>query len=102
MAIKPDDCIVPYGKLVRWVQNGNSYRDYKLVYDVAYLENFNTHCMELFRVVKQPEIGTRDKIRDEELAKFNAVYKTHKKGADRDYIKFKSHADLTYFVMRWA
>jgi len=99
MAIKPNDCIVPYGKLVRWVSgpNGTSWRNIELQHDVAYLKNFDEHVSALSKQSREIEYL----IRDRELAKFNATFKTHRTNSDNNYIKFGSHADLTFFILKW-
>lgn len=98
MAIKPNDCIVPYGKLVRWVRTGRSVWDTKREYDEKYLENFDDHVYDL---VRKQNIDA-EIIRGDELKKFGATYRPNRTNYEKTYIKFRTHADLTFFILRWA
>lgn len=102
MAIKPNDCIVPYGKLYRWVQTGNGMWDTELQFDVVYLKKFNDHIANAFRAQRPQFSKSPNQIRDDELRKYNATFKQHRADTTKDYIKFNSHEDLTYFILMWS
>jgi hypothetical protein len=102
MAIKPDDCIVPYGKLVHYVSTGKGIWEYKYQYDVEYLRKFDEHVAKVLKKADHTIMNIRSIVRNRELAMFNAVYKSHKTNNSKDYIKFNTHADLTLFMLRWS
>ena len=101
MAIKPNDCVIKIEDLVvgyDHIKNWAHGTDKIPVYE-TYWTNFLQHVKET--TDEKAGWDAYDKNFVRELTKFNAVYKNTKKWQDR-YIKFKSHSDLTYFVLRWA
>lgn len=101
MAIKPDDCVIKIKDLVIGFETAVDWRgrnEQVSVYE-PYWTNFLAHVKETTNY----KLGwdAYDKHFEKELKKFNATYKNTKKWDDR-YIKFKSHSDLTFFILRWA
>ena len=107
MAIKPDDCIVPYGKLKCWSPYSQGSWDGEWVYKAPYLEKFDKHISQLAKDNRYLQnndwrFSLTDKLRDQELAKFKAVFKKHKTDSTKSYIKFKSYSALTMFILKWS
>lgn len=102
MAIKPNDCVI---KIEDLVIGSETVRDWDgrpktvPVYE-SHWTNFLQHVKDTTDW-KTNTWNAYDKNFEQQLAKFNAAYKQTKKYNDR-YIKFKSHSDLTFFVLRWA
>ena len=101
MAIKPNDCVI---KLKDLVVGYEPYRDQYGMHDERPV--FEPYWNRFLQHVKDTtdwttEWNAYDLNFERQLNKFNATYKLTKKYEDR-YIKFKTHADLTYFVLRWS
>ena len=100
MAIKPNDCVIKLKDLVvkteRVVDRGQIIEK---EHYAKYWENFLKHVANTTDWASGWDAQNRNL--KAELAKFNAIYKETKKSADR-YIKFKTHKDLTMFVLRWS
>jgi hypothetical protein len=109
MAIKPNDCIIRIEDLVIGIREGIdpwTGRDVVVTQYEQYWENFCEHVNKLSKKVdtknwKDWRVTPENMIYEQELARFGAVHKETKKFADR-YVKFKTHADLTMFVLRWS
>lgn len=106
MAIKPNDCIIKVEELVIGYEDALDMFGRKSIvpkYE-RYWTNFCRHTDELKKDINwgvpQPT-DPYQKIMDDELAKYGAVFKRTKvyKG---NYIKFKSHKHLTMFVLKWS
>jgi hypothetical protein len=101
MAIKPNDCIIKLKDLeIGFETKSDWYGELKRspVYE-TYWANFLAHVKET--TDWKSGWDAYDKNFERQLAKFNASFKQTKNYDDR-YIKFKSHSDLTFFVLRWS
>jgi hypothetical protein len=101
MAIKPNDCVIRIKDLEIGVEktlNWDGSRIEVPVYD-RYWTNFLEH-VKTTTDWKSGGWNAYDINFAGQMAKYNAVYKQTKKYDER-YIKFKSHRDLTYFVLKW-
>ena len=101
MAIKPGDCIIRIKDLVidyEVIKDWEGRNKQVEVYE-PYWTNFLKHVKDTTDY--KSEWDAYYKNLERQLNKFNATYKVTKKYDDR-YIKFKTHADLTFFVLRWA
>jgi hypothetical protein len=101
MAIKPNDCIIKIKDLeidyiitAKW-DGGQNQTPIFEPYWSKFLEHVNNSTD------KGAGWDAYDKNFEQQLKKFNATYKQTKKWDDR-YIKFKTHSDLTFFVLRWS
>jgi hypothetical protein len=101
MAIKPNDCVIKLNDLIIDYKTDLDWdgRKRKVPVNAAYWENFLQYVKDT--TDWKSELDAYDKNFVRQLAKFNATYKETKNYDDR-YIKFKSHSDLTFFVLRWA
>lgn len=101
MAIKPNDCVIKIKDLEVGVEiiKGWDGRNKEVPVYEPYWANFLQHVK--ITCPQRVDMYTYDDHFVSELAKFNAVMKETKKWDDR-YIKFKSHKDLTFFVLRWS
>jgi hypothetical protein len=100
MAIKPNDCVIRLKDLEIGVETINDAGMYVQVpVFETYWNNFSRHVKDT--TDWKSGWDAYDKNFVKQLAKFNATYKNTKKYEDR-YVKFKSHSDLTFFVLRWA
>lgn len=100
MAIKPNDCVIKIKDLEIGFEIKLDYgRKQEVIVYEPYWSNFLAHVNKTTDV----KLGwdAYDKHFEKELKKLNAIYKNTKKWDDR-YIKFKSHSDLTFFILRWA
>lgn len=101
MAIKPNDCVIKLKDLevgFDIVKDWEGRPKQVPVYE-TYWANFLEHVKST--TDWKSEWDAYDKNFERQLLKFNAIYKQTKKWDDR-YIKFKSHKDLTFFVLKWA
>lgn len=101
MAIKPNDCVIKLKDLVVGYEpyrDQYGMRDERPVFE-PYWNRFLQHVKDT--TDWKTEWNAYDLNFERQLNKFNATYKLTKKYDDR-YIKFKTHADLTYFVLRWS
>lgn len=100
MAIKPNDCVIRIKDLEIGVDT--IYVDGRSVEATVYETYWSNFC-EHVKITTDWYSGwdAYDKNFEKQLAKFNATYK-QTKNYDERYIKFKSHKDLTFFVLRWA
>lgn len=101
MAIRPNDCVIKLKDLeVGFETKTDWYGELKRspVHE-PYWANFLAHVKE----TTDWNSGWQayDKNFEKQLAKFDATYKQTKKYDER-YIKFKTHSDLTFFVLRWS
>jgi hypothetical protein len=99
MAIKPNDCVIRLKDLEIGTKTiYYSGRNVEVPIYEQYWKNFLDHI-----AAKTDISGHWYDPHDFEkhLSKFNAIFKNTKKYDDR-YIKFKSHKDLTFFVLRWS
>jgi hypothetical protein len=99
MAIKPNDCVIRLKDLEIGTETiYYSGKNVEVPVYEPYWKNFLDHIS-----AKTDISGYWYDPHDFEgqLAKFNATYKNTKNWDDR-YIKFKSHKDLTFFVLRWS
>lgn len=96
MAIKPDDCIIKIRDLEIGV---DADTDDNIIKYEPYWENF----LRYVRDTTGSDMGwdAYNKNFEKQLKKFNATYKNTKKWDDR-YVKFNTHGDLTYFVLKWS
>lgn len=101
MAIKPNDCVIKIEDLVVGYETvpDDRRRPQTIPVYETYWTNFLIHVKDT--TDWKAEWDAYDKNFVRQLAKFNATYKRTKKYDDH-YIKFKSHSDLTFFVLRWA
>jgi hypothetical protein len=101
MAIKPNDCVIKIEDLVVGSETVKDWRgrDGQVAVYEPYWANFLAHVKETTDY--QTGWDAYDRNFEQQLAKFNATFKNTKKWDDR-YVKFKSHKDLTFFVLRWA
>ena len=101
MAIKPNDCVIKIENLIIGYEpcrgQFSEHTSERPVYE-PYWANFLEHVERT--CPQRVNMYTYDNHFVSELAKFNAVMKETKKWDDR-YIKFKTHSDLTFFVLRW-
>lgn len=106
MAVKPHDCIIRVNDLIVGYQDGVDMFGRK---DIApryeqYWTNFCRHTDQLQNQIDWSRPQPKDpyqKIMDDELAKYGAVFKRTKEYKG-NYIKFKTHKHLTMFIMRWS
>ena len=101
MAIRPNDCVIKLKDLViRYERYFDQYGqfDERPVFE-PYWAKFLQHVKDTtdWKSGRNPY----DENFEYQLSKFNATYKQTKNWADR-YIKFKTHADLTFFVLKWS
>lgn len=109
MAIKPNDCVIKIADLVVGTKKAIDLwngKDIEVTEYEKYWENFNDHVNKLTKAVditgwKNWKVTPRDMVYTQELKKFGAVHKETKDYND-SYIKFKSHAHLTMFVLRFS
>jgi hypothetical protein len=102
MAIKPDDCVIRLKDLeigTDTVSDRFGRPQEVSVYE-PYWANFLSHVKETTDW-KSGGWNEYDINFEKQLAKFNAVFKNTKKYDER-YVKFKSHKDLTFFMLRWS
>ena len=101
MSIKPNDCVIKLKDLV--VERKRVFDQYGEIYDQENYVNYWTNFLKHVSETTDRELGWNayDKNMSAQLAKFNAIYKETKKPEDR-YIKFKTHKDLTLFVLKWS
>jgi hypothetical protein len=101
MAIKPNDCVIRIKDLEIGVE---TITDYGKSVEVTVYEKYWTNFLRHVKDTTDWKAGgwnAYDKNFEQQLAKFNATFKNTKKYDER-YIKFKSHSDLTFFVLRWS
>lgn len=100
MAIKPNDCVIKLKDLVvsreRVLDRGEIIEKEKYA---KYWTNFLKHVNDT--TDWKSGWNAHDKNMSVQLAKFNATFKQTKNWDDR-YIKFKTHKDLTMFVLKWS
>lgn len=106
MAIKPNDCVIKFKDLVvgtKKVTDPYNGRSVEVVRYEQYWEKFQTHVEKLAKNVKQTrwDQSPYDIIEEQELGKYGGTFKQTKNWDDR-YIKFKSHAHLTMFVLKFS
>lgn len=101
MAIKPNDCVIKIKDLIVGYHTVTTYdgRLNRIEQYAPYWEKFMKHVKD--NANWKTEWDALDKSLERELTKFNATYKVTKKWDDR-YIKFATHGDLTYFVLKWS
>lgn len=99
MAIKPNDCIIPYGKMVKI----HIRKPWNIEYTFTepYIKNFFYHVTSIQRERSKNKWTEFNVIMNEELKRYNAYYKENDNHL-KTYIKFKTHADLTFFVLKWS
>jgi hypothetical protein len=101
MAIKPNDCVIRIKDLEIGVETITDYgRSVEVPVYEKYWTNFSRHVKDTTDW-KAGGWNAYDKNFEQQLAKFNATFKNTKKYDER-YIKFKSHSDLTFFILRWS
>ena len=101
MAIKPGDCIIKLKDLEVGFEVIKDWdgRNKEVPRFEPFWGNFLRHVKD----TTEWKAGwdAYDKNFEQKLNEFNATYKQTKKWSDR-YIKFKTHSDLTFFVLRWT
>lgn len=101
MAIKPNDCVIKIKDLevgFEVIKDWDGRNKQVPVYE-PYWSKFLQHVKDTTNW--QSGWDAYDRNFENQLNKFNATYKQTKKWDDR-YIKFKTHADLTFFVLKWS
>lgn len=101
MAIKPTDCVIYIKDLIVYQE---SYRDSMGFYreEIRYVPYWQ-RFMEYVRQEEQrdglwiPSTSFMAKI----LEQHNATYHSPK-DYNKRYIKFRTHADLTMFILKWS
>lgn len=103
MAIKPNDCVIRVEDLV--IGTRKELDIFGKEQDVwayePYWENFAKHVDAKYRVRIRGQYIDYDKILNEELSKYHAVFKRTKKWRDC-YVKFKDPQYFTLFVLQWS
>jgi len=101
MAIKPNDCIIKIKDLEIGFDTAVDW-DGRIKQTPVY-EPYWTNFLQHVRETTDSNLGwdAYDKNFEQQVKKFNATYKNTKKWDDR-YLKFKTHSDLTFFVLRWS
>lgn len=101
MAIKPNDCIIKIEDLVIGYETTKDWsgRPQQTPVYEKYWVNFLEHVKVTTDYKPGWDAYDRNFVR--QLAKHNAVFKQTKNYDDR-YIKFKTHSDLTFFVLKWS
>lgn len=101
MAIKPNDCVIKIKDLEIGLETVKDWDGRNK--EIAIYEPYWANFLQYVKDTTDWKIGweAHDKNFEKQLKKFNAIYKNTKKWDDR-YIKFKSHSDLTFFILRWS
>jgi len=101
MAIKPDDCVIKLKDLETGVRISKDWYggNKEIPVYVPYWKNFLAHVKDT--TDWKSGFNAYDENFNLQLAKFNGTFKQTKKWDDR-YIKFRSHRDLTLFILRWS
>jgi hypothetical protein len=103
MAIRSGDCVVRIRDLqigsveVKDVWGDRAWLDPK--YE-PFWENFLAHVRNVARGIRDRYVD-EDVIINRQLSPFNATFKRTKRWDD-SYIKFRSAADYTFFVLKWS
>lgn len=102
MAIKPNDCVIKIEDLVIGFERSKDVYNGR-VHEIPVYESYWANFLQHIKDTTDWKSGwdAYDKNFEKQLTKFNAIYKNTKKHDDR-YIKFKSHSDLTFFVLKWS
>jgi len=98
MAIRPDDCIIKLKDLV--IRYERYFDQYGQLDERAVFEPYWAKFLRHVKDTADWNLGYDENF-VRQLANFNATYKITKKWDER-YIKFKTHADLTFFVLKWS
>lgn len=109
MAIKPGDCVIRIKDLVigkKMVADPWGGRRFEVDEYEKFWENFSQHVIDSTKKIdtknwKDWSVPPETWVYEQELAKFGATHKETKRHSDR-YVKFKTHEDLTMFVLRWS
>jgi len=102
MAIKPGDCILNLSKL-RTLEDGIDMfgRPAQVWVYPKYWSNFTRYCDKKvdWKNIRSGVGDLKYEVLKQELAKYGATHKYTKLG--EEFVKFKRHSDLTFFILKW-
>ena len=103
MAIKPNDYVIRVEDLITGARKELDIFGREQLVDTyqPYWENFTKHVDAKYQARTRGRYIDYDKIVNEELVQYHAVFKRTKKWKD-SYVKFKDPQYFTLFVLQWS
>lgn len=103
MAIRPNDCVIRVEDLITGARKELDIFGREQLVDTyqPYWENFAKHVDAKYQARIRGQHIDYDKIVNEELAQYHAVFKRTKKWQN-SYVKFKDPQYFTLFVLQWS